>query len=36
MKYFVVDTFTDNLFQGNPAGLCIVDRMLEDGVMQKK
>ena len=27
MKYFVVDVFTDKLFGGNPAGVCLVGRL---------
>ncbi|MCL2632847.1 MAG: PhzF family phenazine biosynthesis protein, partial [Coriobacteriia bacterium] len=25
MRYFVVDAFTDTLFKGNPAGVCLVE-----------
>lgn len=35
MKYFVVDAFTDEVFKGNPAGVCILDEWLEDQIMQK-
>ena len=35
MKYFVVDAFTDAVFRGNPAGVCIADEWPEDIVMQK-
>ena len=35
MKYFVVDAFTDAVFQGNPAGVCVVDKWPDDAVMQK-
>lgn len=35
MKYFVVDTFTDTMFRGNPAGVCILDNELDDQVMQQ-
>lgn len=34
MKYFVVDAFTDQVFKGNQAGVCLVDRPLDDEVMQ--
>lgn len=34
MKYYVVDAFADQLFQGNPAGVCLVERPLEEAVMQ--
>jgi PhzF family phenazine biosynthesis protein len=33
MKTFIVDSFTDQPFRGNPAGVCIVDRSLTDAVM---
>ncbi len=35
MKYFVVDAFCDTIFEGNPAGVCIMDQWLNDTVMQK-
>lgn len=34
MKYFIVDAFTDRLFSGNPAGVCIIEEWPEDSVMQ--
>jgi len=34
MRYFVVDAFADRVFQGNPAGVCLVDSPLDDAVMQ--
>ncbi len=34
MKYYVVDAFTDKLFRGNPAGVCIIEEWPEDSVMQ--
>jgi len=34
MKYYVVDTFTDVLFKGNPAGVCILDSELDGSTMQ--
>jgi len=34
MKYFIVDAFTDQVFQGNQAGVCLVDRPLDDETMQ--
>lgn len=34
MKYYVVDAFTDEVFRGNPAGVCVLDECLPDGVMQ--
>lgn len=30
MKTFIVDSFTDTAFKGNPAGVCIVERPLSD------
>ena len=35
MKYFVIDVFTDKLFGGNPAGVCLLDRWPDDVLMQK-
>ena len=35
MRYFVVDAFADKLFQGNPAGVCVADRPLPEGLMQR-
>ena len=34
MKYYVVDVFTDRLFGGNPAGVCLLDEWADDSVMQ--
>src|SRR5215471_8395957 len=34
MKYFIVDAFTDELFKGNPAGVCILDKWFEDYLLQ--
>ena len=34
MRYFVVDSFTEQLFKGNPAGVCLLDEWLSDEVMQ--
>lgn len=34
MKYYVVDAFTDTLFGGNPAGVCLPDCELDDATMQ--
>ena len=34
IKTFIVDTFTDRPFSGNPAGVCIVDHPLENDIMQ--
>lgn len=30
MKYYVVDAFTEELFKGNPAGVCLVDEFPTD------
>jgi PhzF family phenazine biosynthesis protein len=35
MKYYVVDAFTDRVFQGNPAGVCLAENWPEDSVMQQ-
>ncbi|OAA90550.1 PhzF family phenazine biosynthesis protein [Clostridium ljungdahlii] len=35
MKYYVVDAFTDEVFKGNPAGVCVLDKWLQEDVMQK-
>jgi PhzF family phenazine biosynthesis protein len=34
MKYFVVDAFADELFKGNPAGVCILDKWIDDKLLQ--
>ncbi len=34
MKYYVVDVFTDTLFSGNPAGVCLLDDWPEDSLLQ--
>ncbi len=34
MKQFIVDAFTDNVFSGNQAAVCILDEWSEDGLMQ--
>ncbi|MCD9025218.1 PhzF family phenazine biosynthesis protein [Cohnella silvisoli] len=35
MKYYVVDAFASKVFEGNPAGVCIMDAWLTDDIMQK-
>lgn len=35
MKYYVVDAFTDEIFKGNPAGVCLLDSEIPDEIMQK-
>jgi len=34
MLYYVVDAFTDVLFKGNQAGVCLLDEWLDENVMQ--
>jgi len=34
MEYHVIDAFTDKLFSGNPAGVCLLQNWLPDSVMQ--
>jgi len=34
MKYYVVDVFTDRLFSGNPAGVCLLDSWPADETLQ--
>lgn len=35
MKQYVVDAFTDKVFAGNPAAVCVMDSWLSDTLMQK-
>lgn len=35
MKQYVVDAFTDKVFAGNPAAVCIMDKWLDDELMMK-
>ncbi len=35
IPYYHVDVFTNELFAGNPAGVCILPAFLADGIMQK-
>lgn len=35
MKYYMVDAFTNAPFSGNPAGVCLVERWPETGLMQR-
>lgn len=35
MKYFVVDAFAEKVFEGNPAGVCVMKEWLSDDMMQK-
>jgi len=34
MQYHVIDVFTDKLFAGNPAGVCLLERWLSDDILQ--
>lgn len=34
MKCYVVDAFTDRVFKGNPAAVCVMDKWLPDALMQ--
>lgn len=35
MKQYVVDAFTDKIFAGNPAAICVMNEWLSDELMQK-
>ncbi|MHC1717769.1 MAG: PhzF family phenazine biosynthesis protein [Acidaminococcaceae bacterium] len=35
MKYYVVDAFASKPFEGNPAGVCVMEKWLPDDLMQK-
>lgn len=35
MKQYIVDTFTDKLFSGNPAAVCMVEQELSEEIMLK-
>lgn len=34
MDYYIVDAFADKVFEGNPAGVCVVDEWPDDALMQ--
>jgi PhzF family phenazine biosynthesis protein len=34
MKYYIVDAFADELFKGNPAGVCLLNEWIEESTMQ--
>lgn len=34
MKYYVVDAFSDKVFSGNPAGVCVLENTLSEDLMQ--
>lgn len=35
MKQYIVDAFTDRVFGGNPAAVCIMENWLSDALMLK-
>lgn len=35
MKQYVIDAFTDSIFQGNPAAVCVVDQWPPETLMQR-
>ncbi|SCY62877.1 PhzF family phenazine biosynthesis protein [Butyrivibrio sp. INlla14] len=35
MKQYIVDAFTDRIFSGNPAAVCVMDKWLDDSVMMQ-
>ncbi len=35
MKYYVVDAFAEKIFEGNPAGVCILEDWISESLMQK-
>ena len=35
MKYYLVEAFTDSLFSGNPAGVCVCESWPTDEMMQR-
>lgn len=35
MKYYVVDAFAEKIFEGNPAGICVLESWISDEFMQK-
>lgn len=35
MKQYVVDAFTDQIFKGNPAAVCVLDKNIPDELMKK-
>jgi PhzF family phenazine biosynthesis protein len=34
-QLYIVDSFTDKLFSGNPAAVCVLDEWVHDEVLQK-
>ncbi|WP_434168572.1 PhzF family phenazine biosynthesis protein [Peribacillus frigoritolerans] len=35
MKYYVIDAFAEKVFEGNPAGVCVMNEWISDNIMQK-
>lgn len=35
MKQYIIDAFTDEVFKGNPAAVCVMEQWLNEEVMQK-
>ncbi len=35
IPYYVVDAFASRPFEGNPAGVCVLDEWIDDGLMQQ-
>ena len=35
MRQYIVDAFTDRVFTGNPAAVCVMERWLPEDIMQK-
>lgn len=33
MRQYVVDAFTDKVFEGNPVAICVMDKWLDDETM---
>lgn len=33
MRYFIVDAFTEELFRGNQAGVCLLDAWLDASIL---
>ena len=34
IQQFIVDAFTDSVFKGNPAAVCLLDKWLSDDTLQ--
>ncbi|WP_155591052.1 PhzF family phenazine biosynthesis protein [Lysinibacillus cavernae] len=35
ISYFIINTFTKELYKGNPAAVCLIDSAMSEGIMQK-